>query len=132
MKGRSDRKFRHPDEGRALAFLEGRGHILLRHNYHTGYAEIDLLTLEPARAVLHVVEVKAWAGDMVHPTESFLTKKKRDGLRRAVLSFMSELENDAGVTRLIAEHGLHADELDISFDLAWLRGDSVEWFSELF
>lgn len=132
MKGRSDRVFRHSGEGRALAFLEGRGHILLRHNYHIGSAEIDLLTLEPARALLHVIEVKAWAADVVHPAETFLSKKKRDGLRKAVLFFLSEVERDAPLASLLNEHGLVADELDVCFDLAWVRDDAVEWFPEMF
>ncbi len=50
-----------------MAHLEGLNHQLLRHNYHLGFIEIDLIT-QDLNGIIHFVEVKSWLrGDDVHP-----------------------------------------------------------------
>lgn len=89
---RGQRRFRHPAEARGLAFLEARGHLLLRHNFHLRFGEIDLITSDPGDAFrLHAVEVKAWrstasAEPFVHPLET-LNARKRAKMRRVMQAF---------------------------------------------
>ncbi|MEQ9363890.1 MAG: YraN family protein [Leptospirales bacterium] len=92
--------FRHPGEARALKYLEGLGHILLRHNYHARFGEIDLITCVPAEDYcLHAVEVKAWntrkqqASPFVHPLNA-MTPRKQAKMRRAMESFRMHATRD--------------------------------------
>lgn len=151
MYGRIDRRFRHPGEAAACAWLEARGQRLLRHNYHTGFGEIDLVTFDADG--LHFVEVKTWSGEphdepLVHPLETF-TAAKRKRMRDAALRFTTELAallrggaDEAGAYAQIA--GLTATagrlaEHNLSFDLVWVKNAgadkatySCEYFPSLF
>ncbi|MCR9144546.1 MAG: YraN family protein [bacterium] len=156
--GRYDRqRFRHSGEARALAYVEERGHILLRHNYHTRFCEIDLITAVPSEDFrLHAIEVKTWrsrpgfAEPFVHPLRS-LNPRKQAKMRRAMESFRlhaaRNLDFRVGSTEaaidepawVLAQAGcvVGIDELDVSFDLLWLSGhdaenETCEFFTDLF
>lgn len=158
--GRYDRRnFRDPGEERALAFLESRGHILLRHNYHVRFGEIDLITAVPDEGFrLHASEVKAWSGDsqapFVHPLQA-LNARKRGVMRRVMESFRLHASAGAGdlfsIARTASASGerpnspepalilaragctLPLNELDVCFDLVWVHADGVcEYFPDLF
>ncbi|MBI3396562.1 MAG: YraN family protein [Spirochaetia bacterium] len=118
MKGRLDRRFRHAGEEKALEFFENSGHKLLRHNYHTGGCEVDLIT-QDSTGTVHFIEVKAWKqSDIKHPLEA-LDAKKRAGMRRAARLYLLE----AGLN----------DDRQISMDLLWIQPDGgVEFFEAIF
>lgn len=112
--------------------------MLLRHNYHVGFGEIDLITLAPDLA-LHAVEVKRWAGETpaVHPLESF-TPAKLQRVARALEKFCYELGasgNDPAAEALRARcppaflEALERGDAARSIDLIWVReADQCEWF----
>jgi Holliday junction resolvase-like predicted endonuclease len=141
LKGRLDRVFRAPGEATAALFLEARGHLLLRHNYHVGFGEIDLITLAPD-LTLHGVEVKRWAGNApaVHPLESF-SRLKLQRMARALEKFCYELTapgNEAAVLSLRTccpapfFEALERGEAARCIDLIWVReSDECEWFEGL-
>lgn len=111
-------QFRHPAEETALRFLEEQGHVLLAHNFHTGFAEIDLITRDKA-GVLHFVEVRAWQTDSLkHPLES-LNAKKRHRMRRAAQVFLASRNAKEGGD-------------SVSFDLIMVTPSAVELHEGVF
>ena len=111
-------EFRHPAEETALRFLEARGHSLLAHNFHTGFAEIDLITRDEL-GVLHFVEVRAWQTDSLkHPLES-LDARKRQRMRRAAGVFLSSRNAKEGSD-------------SVSFDLVLVIRGAVEVHAGVF
>lgn len=141
LKGRLDRVFRAPGEQAAAQFLEARGHLLLRHNYHVGFGEIDLITLAPD-LTLHAVEVKRWSGETpaVHPLESF-TRAKLQRMARALDKFCYELgeyRSESAAENLRTKcpaalfEALESGDAARSIDLIWVReSDQCEWFEGL-
>ena len=102
-------QFRHPAEETVLAHLVASGHTLLAHNFHTGFAEIDLITRDES-GILHFVEVRAWQKDgLKHPLES-IDARKRERMRSACEVFLRSRNAKEGGD-------------SVSFDLA-LAGDS--------
>ncbi len=111
---------------------------MLRHNYHVGFGEIDLITLAPD-LTLHAVEVKRWAGaaPAVHPLES-LTRLKLQRMARALEKFCQEISasgSDATVASLRSRcpaaflEALQRGDTARSIDLVWVReSDECEWF----
>lgn len=148
MKGRRDRRFRHPDEARALEYLENMGCELLRHNYQTRTGEIDLIVFQPATTSLRFVEIKSWkTGSAFHPLQRMNETRKRRSYAIADY-FLFELEN-------VIQHNLNKDNeysfaekegltgtlmrtymeerLNTVFDLIWIQNDSeIHWFKEVF
>ena len=104
---------------------------MLRHNYHLGSVEIDLITLDES-GVFHFVEVKAWkSADWKHPLES-LTSRKQGRYRRAALYFLGERQSpDPG--DLIPESLASPEGEGLSFDLIWLDGEGrIEYYEGVF
>ncbi|MCB1322891.1 MAG: YraN family protein [Leptospiraceae bacterium] len=132
MKGRDDLNFRHPAERCALAFLELRGHRLLRHNYHTRFCEIDLITLGSENGI-HFIEVKAWQAEdaaFKHPLQS-LTRIKLATLRKACAEFMYEAQKEQLLLRF--NPNLRIDDLPQCIDLIWVKSDAdIELFENLY
>jgi putative endonuclease len=111
-------EFRHPAEKAGLKYLEERGHVLLAHNFHAGFAEIDLITRDES-GVLHFVEVRAWQTDSLkHPLES-LDARKRERMRRAAAVFLRSCNAKEGSD-------------SVSFDLLLVNNDAVELHAGVF
>lgn len=99
--------------------MEGQGHLLLRHNYYTRFGELDLVTIDSDN-VLHAVEVKSWssAASPMHPLES-IGRRKMDKMRRAMLTFISEIRTDKAIQKVLQQRSCHPVGFmpAVSFDL---------------
>jgi len=141
LRGRSDRRFRDSGEATALQYLESHDHLLLRHNYHAGRAEIDLLTVDP-EGRLHAVEVKRWSPtslEAVHPLERWNDGRRRRSLLQAAQSFLAELQSEAEEARDLRRElknrraGFDPAACDVIFDLLLVApDDSIELYADLF
>ena len=127
--------FRHEGEKIALAFLERCGHVLLDHNYHAGFCEIDLITLDE-NFTIHFSEVKNWqsANILQHPLEAF-NKKRIGKLRDAAQKFIIDSNENSIMQERVAATAcaqlLH--QLPLSFDLLWVRSSThIEYQPQIF
>ena len=119
----------------ASVYLEENGHLVLCHNFHAKFAEIDLITVENDK--LHFIEVKNYSRDsLLHPLE-VITRHKMNKMRRAAKVFFREYSNH---TKKMDESEIETGKIIIDivslqpcFDLLWVRDDQTfEYFRELF
>lgn len=133
MKGRNDCQFRHPGEKKAWEYLETKKkHKLLRHNFHAGFAEIDLITVDP-EFLLHAIEVKSWKKEsFIHPVQG-LGRSFKSGYPRAFKKFLSEACDDSSCLQILetVHCDRHIQDLSVSFDLIWCQKDGIVYFDNL-
>ncbi|MCE9600109.1 MAG: YraN family protein [Spirochaetia bacterium] len=109
-------KFRHPGELRALAHFQSLGYEIVSHNFHAGFAEIDLIVRD-LEGTIHFIEVKAYAGE-THPLETF-TKQKTSRMKRAAGRFLSEQSEREG-------------QSSVTFGLAWVKENEIVYYPGLY
>lgn len=110
-------KYRHPAEEIAAAYLVSAGHTVLAHNFHAGFAEIDIITRDPD-GVMHFIEVRAWQKSLKHPLES-IDSRKQERMRRAAYVYLQSIHAKEGSD-------------SVSFDLALVSGTSVDMHLGIF
>lgn len=108
--------YRHPSEERAEIYLRERGFEILAHNFHAGFAEIDLVARDSEQTI-HFIEVKAYASE-THPLETF-TKQKIERMKMAAGRFLAELSEREG-------------QSSVTFDLIWVKEDEIEFYPGIF
>ena len=132
---RNDGNFRNEGERRGAEILSRLGHVLVCHNYHVRFAEIDLITI--CGDFVHYVEVKNFTcSTAVHPLET-LTGHKIKKMRLASACFVRDCEQ---MSLLLKAKNTVSKELipyivslQPSFDLLWVKKDEdFEYFQSLF
>ncbi len=108
----------------------------MQHNYRTPWCEIDLITLDENFS-LHVVEVKNWTSRTVlhHPLEVFSDKRRIAKIQSATKQFIESFNSDNQLQQTISQLycKLSLYEMDVSFDLLWLRQDNhIEYYQKIF
>lgn len=91
--------------------------VVLAHNVHHGFAEIDLV-LRDSSGVIRFVEVKAYTPGIVHPLERMNEARRRKARKAALLYLGRSGENP---------------EASVAFDLIWMKpSGEIEYFPDLF
>ena len=111
------------------------GHRILCHNFHAGFAEIDLISLRSAG--IHYIEVKNYvSANRIHPLET-LTGHKINKMRQAskvfcqsYMDYVCQKNKQKSLDKNII---IDIVALDPSFDLIWVKSDTLfEYFPGVF
>ncbi|MBL8021641.1 MAG: YraN family protein [Leptospirales bacterium] len=111
-----EKRFRHPSEEQAEQYIRNLGFQVLGHNFHAGFAEIDLIARD-GEGVIHFIEVKSYAGE-THPLETF-TKPRTQRMKRAAGAFLSQLSEREG-------------QSSVAFGLIWVKQGEIVFYPGLF
>jgi len=79
-------------EGLAKEYLRKKGYTILKQNYRTKYAEIDLVARE--KDVLVIVEVRTKIGEQFGTPEETLDNKKLQKVRRNAQVYATQVKWD--------------------------------------
>ncbi|MFN3603330.1 MAG: YraN family protein [Leptonema sp. (in: bacteria)] len=137
--------YKHPSEEVACNFLKQQGHIILEHNkifnLKTYKVEIDIISFETSKELLHFIEVKNWNSKnlFIHPVIKENIKRKE----KIILSykkFIEEIYNHLEEYRKKSEYKSflcllekkNLWEIPISFDLIWITKKNIEWIPNIF
>lgn len=130
----TDKEFRHSGENKACEILISLEHKYICRNFHTGFTEIDIITLKDD--VFHFVEVKEWKQSFVSPVHAL---QKTAGLRRkAALLFLSCLKEEPAIhadfsqRRHITELLTDPYSVAMSFDLLWIHNTGHNYEEGIF
>lgn len=103
-------------------FLQGRGHVILKRNWHSGHLEIDIISLD--KDGIHFVEVKARRKNVQAPPQDNVDCKKQMKIAKAAMSFLK------------SRNGMPYGDYECSFDVAAItfEGDeaNIEWILQAY
>lgn len=136
--------FKHPTEIIACEYLQKQGHIILEHNklfcIDNFKVEIDIISYEERKEILHFVEVKNWKASLqfIHPVIRERIKRKDkmiasykkfiEDVYKNIHTFNNKVEYNSFLCLLQTKN---LWEISISFDLIWIQEDSIEFFTNI-
>ncbi len=136
--------FKHPSEIVACQYLEEQGHIILEHNkfFYVDHSkiEIDIISYEEQKEILHFVEVKNWKvfHNFIHPVIREQIKRK-EKIIASYQQYIDEVSRNINIYKNREEYNSflcllqtkNIWEISVSFDLIWIQERTVEFFTNV-
>ncbi|MFO7660073.1 MAG: YraN family protein, partial [Candidatus Cloacimonadaceae bacterium] len=88
MENKEKRKLAQVGENLAAQYLENLGYLIIRHNFHSAYGELDLITQDNLELV--IVEVKTRTSHNIKAAENSISKAKQKKLTLTAMQFLAD------------------------------------------
>lgn len=102
-------------ESIARDFLIARGMIIREQNWRMNHLEIDIVAEEPARCMLHIVEVKTRTSDEHYNPLDAINRRKRTNLINAANGYVKYYQLKLGIQYDVIVITGHPDNFKINY-----------------
>lgn len=96
MENKEKRKLAQMGENLAAHYLENLGYLVIRHNFHSAYGEIDIIAQDNLELV--IVEVKTRTSHNVISAENSISKAKQRKLTLTAMQFLADYPDFANLS----------------------------------